>query len=201
MSTFSEVENGRPPSKVIVPPEAWSNTWPDRPEEDVCIGLRFVAEVELEDARIEAYRRARELFPEFDKNESVEALFVASFQDELIRFVIGRGTCDPNNVHKPWSAWSAAPEDMARATLTDIGAQLIFDHWEKMRVENDIGTAAASDDDLALLPVMLERLPLMRASSRTRELRLRRLLRFVLEELEEFAPPTSDRSDVTKTEP
>lgn len=208
MSSFSEVENRRPPGKIVVPPEAWANTWVDRPEEDVAIGLRFVADVDLEDARVEAYRRAKELHPEFESSEPVEAMFIASFQDALVRWIIGRGTCDVNDVHKPWSLWSAAPEDMPRVTLTDVGAQLIFDAWERMRIENDIGTAVASDEDLALLPELLTRLPLIRAKSRTEELRLRRLLRFVLEALERAAPeetpespPASDRSDAAPASP
>lgn len=199
MSTFGEIERGRPPGKVVVPPEAWSNTWTDRPEEDVCIGLRFIADVDLEDARIEAYRRAKELFPEFESSEDVRELFVASFQDSLMRFVVGRGACDPNDVHKHWTLWNAAPEDMARETLTDKGAQLIFDAWERMRIENDIGVTVASDEDLALLPKLLERMPLVREKSRTAELRLRRLLRYVLEELEGASlandETASDRSD------
>lgn len=203
MSAFSEVENRRPPGKVVVPPSAWANAWVDRPEEDVCLGLRFVAESELEDARIEAYRRAKELFPSHDKSEAEDVLFVASFQDALVRWIIGRGTCEPNDSLKPWQLWAAAPEDMPRATLTDKGAHLIFDAWERMRIENDIGTPAATDEDLALLPALLQRLPLLRERSRTGELRLRRLLRFVLEELESAESKTTDEptASATATEP
>lgn len=213
---FAEVSAHRPPSHVVVPAEAWATSWEDRPEEEVCIGLRYVAEGDLEDARIEALRRAEGLFPNHEQSEEHTRLFIASFQDGLIRFIIGRGTCDPNDVRKSWSLWSAAPEDMAKDTLTDIGAQIIFDHWEKMRIENDIGTAAATDEDLTILPELLTRLPALGAISRSRELRLRRLLRFILEELEtvevpaaaaaasadvdedaeeEDAPLSSDRSD------
>lgn len=184
MTTFSEVDHRRPPATIVVPPEAFANTWVDRPEEDVCIGLRFVPDTELEDARLEAYRRANELVPDHEKSAAATEVFVASFQDALVRWVIARGTCDPNDVHKPWALWDAAPEDMAREVLTDLGAQRIFDAWERMRISSDIALPIASDSDIALLVELARRLPALGRASRPRELRCRRLLRFVLEELE-----------------
>lgn len=193
MPAFSQIENQHPPSVIVVPPEAFASTWSDRPDEDVTIGLRFVPDAQLEDARVEAYRRAERLFPKHEANAEANQLFIATFQDTLLRWIIARGTCDPNNVHKPWYAWSAAPEDIVvEQALTDQGAQLIFDAWERMRLAANIGLAVATDADLALLPELLTRLPAMAEVSRTRALRLRRLLRFVLEELEsvEVSSPT-----------
>lgn len=210
MTTFSEVQQGMPPGSVVVPPEAWSSAWPDRPEEEVCIGLRFVPDVELEDARVEAYRRAEGLFPDHKSSPHVRDLFVASFNDTLVRWIIARGTCDPNNVHKPWELWADAAEDIAvEQALTDLGAALIFDAWEQMRIASDIALPVASDEDLSLLPELLTRLPILSENSRAREQRCRRLLRFVMEELETMGPPlrpdveeeqepeTSTRVDVT----
>ena len=80
--------------------------------------------------------------------------------------------------------------------LTDLGAQVIFDEWERMRISVDISVPAASDEDIALLAHLAKRLPVLGKESRARELRCRRLLRFVLEELETVNdPPASDRSD------
>ncbi len=192
MGAFSDVEMKRPPATVVVPATAFANTWVDRPEEDVCIGLRFVADADLEDARVEAYRRATGFFPNHERDQATTDLFVASFQDALVRWVIARGTCDPNDVHKPWEPWSAAPEDIVvEQALTDVGAQLIFDAWERMRIASDIGLACASDEDIALLPDLLARLPGLLAVSRPRALRIRRLLRFVLEELETVETPAA----------
>lgn len=186
MPSFSEVEQQRPPSHVNVPPTAWASAWADRPLEEVCIGLRLVPDADLEDARIEAYRRAKGLVPDHEKSAEATEVFIATFQDALVRWVIARGTCDPNDVYRPWETWADAAEDIAvEQALTDHGAQLIYDAWERMRLEANIGLAAASDADLALLPELLRRLPRLAESSRTSELRLRRLLRFVLEELEE----------------
>lgn len=184
MPSFSEVESLRPPSSVVVPVNAFATTWSGRPDDEVCIGLRFVADVELEDARLEAFRRAKELVPNHQKSEEATEVFIASFHDTLIRWIIARGTCDPNDALKSWSGWAAAPEDIVRTALTDHGAQLLFDAWERMRIESNIGMRAATDDDIALLPDLLKRLPKMTETHRLEALRIRRLLRFVLEELE-----------------
>jgi len=190
MTTFSETEAGRPPGFVVVPPEAWATSWEERPREEVCLGLRFVPDADLEDARVEAFRRAEKLFPRFRETEEERVLFSASFNDTLLRWVISRGTCDPNDARSAWEGWSAAPEDIAvELALSDAGAQLIFDAWEKMRIEADIGLRAASDEDLSRLPELLRFLPHL---SRPAEQRARRLLRYVLEALEEFSPPPPD---------
>lgn len=183
MGKFSDIEAGMPPDHVVVPPEAWSSTWEERPLEDVALGLRFIPDQDLEDARIEAYRRAKALFPDFENDAETRSLFAASFTDGLVRFVIARGTCDPNDVHKPWQGWKAAPEDMAMEVLSDIGGQLIFDRWERMRIAADISLPTATDDDLEALPELLRNLDSLDVLSRARYLRCLRLLRFVLEEL------------------
>lgn len=191
MPAFSQVEHQTPPAVVVVPPEAFASAWSERPDEDVTLGLRLVPDADLEDARIEALRRAERLFPNHSSTDEHTQCFVASFQDTLMRWIIARGTCDPNNVHKPWYAWADATEDIVvEQALTDHGAQLIFDAWERMRIEVNIGLAPASDDDLALLPELLARLPRMAELSQSRALRIRRLLRYVLEDLESVEGPT-----------
>lgn len=190
MTTFSNIEHLRPPGFVVVPPSAWASTWEERPREEVCIGLRFIPEADLEDARVEAYKRAERLFPAHAESADARELFAQSFNDALLRFIIARGTCDPNDVTQLWEPWSAAAEDIAvEQALTDKGAQLIFDTWEHMRLTGDIALPIASDEDIALLRELCVRLPVMAQQSRAREQRCRRLLRFVLEELETIEPP------------
>lgn len=201
MPAFSEVENQRPPGNVVVPPSAFATTWGDRPDEDVCIGLRFVADADLEDARVEAYRRACELFPDHKKDEETTTLWIASFQDALVRWIIGRGTCDPNDAMKPWPPWAAAPEDLARDALSDKGAQFIFDAWERMRIAADIGMDEASDEQIDGLPVLVAaRFGALSLISRPRALRVRRLLRFVVEELNSVEPLEETTADVPPTQ-
>lgn len=196
MTAFSEIDHRQPPGHVNVPPEAWSSQWSERPTEEVCIGLRFVPDQELEDARVEAIRRAKALFPDHARSELEKEQFEQSFLDTLVRWVIARGTCDPNDVSKPWDGWADAPEDICvEVALHDLGAQLIYDKWEEMRIAADIALPAATDADLALLPALLARLPALAKKSKASEQRLRRLLRFVLEELEGVEPPAPAQAD------
>lgn len=189
MSKFSDLSKNQPPGSVVVPPLAWAPTWEPRPTTDVCIGLRFVSDRDLEDARIESMRACERLYPDFRTNEVTMELFVASFQDRLIRYIVGYGTCDPNDVTKAWELFAAAPEDIVKDALTDTGHQLIFDAWERMRITTSISITAATDADIGLLPELAKRLPTLAARSRPAEQRLRRLLRFVLEELEQVEEP------------
>lgn len=201
MSSFSAVEKRRPTSEITLPPEAFGELWEDRPKEPVRIGLRFVVDADLEDARIEAFRRAEKLFPKYRDSEEKTILFVASFQDALMRWVIARGTCDPNDVTKAWKGWAAAPEDMSatKEILTDQGAQAIFDAWERMRIAANIGIVEASEGDMALLPTLLKRLPKLEETNRPRAVRLRRLMRFILEELEGIEPEEPAEPDAAAT--
>lgn len=197
MSTFTHVEQALPPGHVTMPPSAWGTKWEKRPREEVCLGLRFVPELDLEDARLEAFKRAERLFPKFRESEVDRDLFVASFNDTLMRWVIAHGTCDPNDANAHWEGWADAPEDIAvHLALTDTGAQRIFDKWEQMRIAADIALPTATDADIALLPELARRLPTLSAASRTREQRCRRLLRFVLEELESIQPTEATSTDV-----
>lgn len=190
MTTFSDIERLQPPSTIVVSPNAWSSTWAKRPKEDVCLGLRFVSDRELEDAHIEAYKRAERLFPAHKESEAAKELFAASFTGTLMRWVVARGTCDPNDVTQLWELWADAAEDIAvEMALTDHGVQFIYDAWERMRIAADIAMPVASDDDISLLSELAKRLPTLAGQSRAREQRCRRLLRFVLEELESIAPP------------
>ncbi len=200
MPSFSALEKRLPPSNVVVPPAAFADTWDERPNEDVCIGLRMIPDTDLEDARIEAFRRAQRLYPNHEKSEEATILFIASFQDALCRWVVARGTCDPNDVKVPWPLWSAAPEDMALDVLSDLGVQRIFDAWERMRIEADITVQPATDEDLDKLADLRPRLPVLKEISPVREQRLRRLLRYVLEELETVSPEPSEGADPISAE-
>lgn len=188
MSLFSAIETRRPPGSVIVPPNAWATAWRERPNEAVCIGLRFVPDAELEDARVEAYRRAARLYPDHVTAEAARELFVASFQDALARWIVVRGTCDPNDATQPYELFASAPEAISEA-MTDSGLQRIFDAWERMRIESDISLPIATDEDLEKLTTLLTRLPALELLSRPRALRLRRLMQNVLEELETLPSP------------
>lgn len=118
--------------------------------------------------------------------------WIEAYNDALMRWVIARGTCDPNDITQSPSVWAAAPEDQVRLALTTDGVGAIFDAWEKMRIETDpTSNGAGIDECLEALPRLLPHLNHLPSARRSR---VARLLRFVISELEAAAataPPPS----------
>ena len=189
MTTFghaAELAEARmPPDAITVPVAAWSPEWEERPKDDVCLGLRPVPPRDLEDARKAAADAATTLFPRAIEGEPFFSLWADHYHDMLLRSIVARGTCDPNDVTEPWSGWHEDPDDLARMHLTTSGAQLIFDAWERMRLAHDVTTPPATDEDVE---EMADLLPELDRLERGRAMRVRRLLAFVLAELRSLAP-------------
>lgn len=185
MATLSQVAAARvkPADTVIVPVTAFAPTWERRPKSDVCIGLRLVPHSDLEDGRGRAAKKATERHQDANQGDVKFQVWADAYHDELIRWIVARGTCDPNDVSKPWPGWSAAPESIVRDALTAEGAGMIFDRWEQMRIASDPSVPPITTEEIgALLDELvggaLEVLPSASAT------RVRRLLRFCLDELQ-----------------
>ena len=186
-----QVDARLPPDAITVPVGAFSPEWEERPDTEVCIGLRPVPPRDLEDARKAAADRATKLYPDARRGEPHMSLWVDHYHDLLLRSIVARGTCDPNDVREPWEGWRADPDDIARMALTTEGTQLIFDAWERMRAASDVTTQPATDEDLLELADRMGDGDVDRLG-RVRMLRARRLLAHVLAELRALPPlPTT----------
>lgn len=191
MSTFTQAQQDAaarsPVDAVTVPVSAWSRDWKERPKGDVCMGLRTVPSRDLEDARKAAADAATKLYPRAMDGEPFFSLWADHYHDMLLRSIVARGTCDPNDVTAPWDGWQEDPDELARTNLSTEGVQHIFDAWERMRLANDVTTPPASDDDLVEMADLMsevDKLP------RPRALRVRRLSAYVLAELRTLSPET-----------
>jgi hypothetical protein len=184
VSAFSVLQTTRttPPGHVTVPTTAFDDRWDRRPKDAVCMGLRNVAEDDLQTARSEAAKVASRLHPQALSHRDGPSfeLWAATYNDALIRWIIARGTCDANDTSRSWEGWRVAPEDMVAIALTTSGAQFIFDAWERMKLSTDITTPEATDEEIAELATKLDGFARL---ERGRAARARRLLRFVLDEL------------------
>lgn len=192
MSQFGELQADAearfPPDSVNVPVSAWSPEWEERPKDEVCLGLRPVPPRDIEDARKAAADSATALFPRAVEGEPFFSLWERHYYDMLLRAIVARGTCDPNDVVEPWDGWRDDPDDLARINLTTEGAQLIFDAWERMRIAQDPSIKPAKDDDVEDLVDLvsdIDKLP------RARALRVRRLLAFCLDEVRTIESPNA----------
>lgn len=183
MSTFAAIASKRPPpGNVTVPPSAFDATWERRPKSDVCIGLRFISDDDVQSARSQAAKTAFQLHPRATSGGLEEQPWSDAYEDALMRWIVARGTCDPNDVTVSWDGWREAPEDMVGIALTVDGVRLIFDAWERMRVANDVTIPEATDEEIAqLATVAHERLGQIGKAEASR---VRRLVRFCLNELE-----------------
>jgi hypothetical protein len=189
MSTFGAVseqaEARIPPDAITVPARAFSLDWEERPLGDVCLGLRPLPARDLEDARKAAADAASRLYPRASEGEPFFSLFADHYHDMLLRNIVSRGTCDPNDVTQPWEGWREDPDELARTHLTTEGTQLIFDAWERMKLANDVSAKPASDDDVEDL---IDRVTTIDHLPRGRAMRVRRLLAFCLAELRTLEP-------------
>lgn len=186
MSSFASLEARRPLGFVTVPPLAFTDEWENRPKAPVAIGLRLVAEADVFTARAQGRRRANEAFPNLSENPNELVMWVDAFNDAFLAHFLAIAMCDPNDATAFWEPFKAAPEDMTRRFVTSDGLRLIYDAWERMRIENDPTQREASDEEISgLTELLAERADLL---GRPRAMRIRRLLAFCADELASVKP-------------
>lgn len=176
---FSEVlpETKPAPATLVLPPSAFMPNWPDAPRENVCVGITLLCEGDITGAKQAAVTEAWRLYPrKEDASARLEAI-----DDLLMRWLVARGTCDPNNVAQPFGLWAVAAEDTIKEALTSEACKAIWDAMERAAIElSPVVPEASSDEILAVYvyaQTALDRMPEWRAK------RVRRLLHYCLTEL------------------
>lgn len=173
------VDKAAPPKKTPAPksvplsPNAFASTWPDRPSVPVPIGLRLPSQEDIQHARSEGSRVAWERHPDDpDEDNRVDV-----FNETLMRVLIARATCRPDDVMRPF--WDA-PEDNIFLALNEGGVRFLWEELENLRVELDAFAVDPSEEELdALVDAVTDgtvwgRMPYSEA------MRARRLLRHCL---------------------
>lgn len=189
MPAFSKIQAEKivapaPSHTVKVPLAAFQPRWRERPKGEVEMGLRLIADPDLEVGRARAGKRATELHPRAVDGDPHLSLWWDAYNDELMRWIIALGTCSATDATKAWPNWKAAPEMMVREALTSDGVGHIYDAWERMRIEADPSLRPVRDEELAAIGSLIaasgEQLSKM---DRGRATSVRRLLRHCIEEL------------------
>lgn len=165
----------KPSGVLVMRPADWSPTIENRPTGDVAIGLRPLSPGDAIEARQLAAEKAWEDYPKEPDND----LRVEAFNDAVMRFVIARGTCDPNDAKKRSDLWMGIEDEMVFAALTRQGARRVFDAIEAAEIATRVDQREATDEDIRALPELFAAavLPPLVAA------RCRRLLGHVLETL------------------
>lgn len=180
-----------PPGHVIVPRFSFVPSFLHalprhlRIEDDagVAIGLRLIADSDLQTARVQAAKKAIETHPKAGDSPLEREHLNQTYLAHVIRHVVAYGTCDPNDVDAPCPYWAADPVEELRYALTDGGMGLVFDAWERLRIELDPLNPLLADEEMPRLVELLEGGSLGRVHPEG-AIRVRKLLSFVLDELE-----------------
>jgi hypothetical protein len=158
------------------PPSIFMDAWQARPTKPTTIGLRVPSDYEYTLARANAAQMAAELHP----NEASDGR-IDTFNDALVRELCAAGMCSPTNVFEPFFP---TPEDDVRTKLTSEGAKSVWQEIERLAFETSPVHREADDEEMALVsaalvtPEIIDGMPAFRAK------RIRRLIAFVLDELE-----------------
>ncbi len=186
MPAFSQVEQvataRKPVHTSVVPPSAFSDAWKGRPKAPVCAGFRALSADDVRSIRNMAAEEAWKLHArELDEPNRIDA-----FNDAIMRLAVARGTCDPNDVEKPWSVLGIAADDNVAIALSVDGVRSLYDEVERASVIASPTRKGADDSDLLELFDLLEvALPRMVPD---RQARIRRWLGFILDECRGVVP-------------
>jgi hypothetical protein len=179
MASFGafEAEAAKAPlDRIILPTSAFNMAWSGAPSAPVCIGITLLSETDMERAQAAAAAEAWQMFPRPEDAESR----INSLQDILLRWIVARGTCDPNDVSRPCELWAEAPDDLIGIALTVEGARALYVAIEKLQIATSPMMTMATDEDIAgfseAAKLGMQSLPEWRAA------RIRRLITFCLDE-------------------
>lgn len=174
MSRYSDLGK-EPPGMRVAPPTIWHPRWSKRPRSPIAIGLRPLSFGEPTEARSLAADHAWQMHPQDAGSE--DELRLEAYNDALVRFVVVRGTCDPNDVEKSLALWEGVGDSLAFLALTADGARWLYDAIEAVTIECSPVQREAEDAELAGLEARLREaaLPAGKAA------RVRRLLGFALD--------------------
>lgn len=178
MTSFADLRDQVPrpaPRVVELPPEAFADDWDRKPSEAMRVGLRLVSEGDVDRARSMALRKAIEVVPE-PGDDRVDA-----FNDCLMRNVLARATCMPDDARESFFPLPEADIEMA---LTEAAVKKLWIELDALKVESSAYLGEADDDQLALLASLLVDAEPWKLLPASKQKRLRRLCLHLLDELE-----------------
>ena len=180
MSTFADQQESAPrdvaaPTTVVLHPDDFASTWEKRPNQDVAVGLRLLPNGVDEIARREAARLAWEAVPRPEDRDDR----YTQYSEEIVRWLVAKATCDPNNVDEPYFEHA---EDTIKEALTSSGIRKVFDAYERLVIETGFTDEPIQDNDIEELARLLATGALYQLAP-AKQLRSRKLLSFVRSEL------------------
>jgi len=176
LATIEKAQKKRkPPKTILLQPGHFADTWPDKPDEAVCVGIRLISQSERTRARILAEKTATDAHPRGGVNA------VDAFNDALMRICIAGAMCDPNDVTRRSDMFQEAEDDVFDA-LTSRGCTFVYEQVERLEIESSALAHEVSEEELGDLVDAISADALQRLEPGYRAL-CRRLLGYVHDQL------------------
>lgn len=172
----SRVGERPPAATMLLEPTAYASDYQHRPDEPVAVGIRLLSEADVQAAKAAAARVAVDLY----EDERLAEERDLAYNDALVREVVARVACDPNDARNPFFP---GDEEEVRLALTSDGCRAIYDEWEAQAVSRSPLQPVATEEDVAALPATWARAAGLLQGPEQR--RMRRLLGAVLRALRE----------------
>lgn len=166
----------KPPGVVVLKPEHWHAEWASIPTADVAVGVRPLSELEVQQVMAEAAKTARLYHPEADSDDPVLS---KALDEALISCAVARAATNPNDARDPY--FTAADEMVPLAWLPAT-IRRFWDELNRVTIASSPIVDPASDETLSELAGLIERGNVTKLLP-SRELRLRKLLAFCIDEL------------------
>ena len=171
MSRYAEVECENPaPSTFTVRREHWASSFKERPVEPVKLGIRLLSDSDLTYAQ----SIAREMTERYKMPET----------RALVTAAVSIAICNPANASLAHDAFQSSDEDVI-AKLRPETIQAIYDALELLMLETSPLFPEATDEEIVALVETLEEdgIEAIDSLPDAKRARIRRLLRFCLDEL------------------
>jgi hypothetical protein len=140
----------KPPRTLKLEASAWAGAREDAPQTAVEIGIRRVAEEDVQAAKGEAARLASELIA----GAASEDDRVSTYNDALIRVLVARCACRPDDVLEPYFALG---ELEIRERMTSEGVRAIWDALNALHISDSPLLPELDSEGFAHLIAMWDR--------------------------------------------
>ena len=164
-------------------PDHFSDTWSNRPVDEIILGLRVPSEADVQGAKLEAYKQAAKAqIEDDDPNEQQVRLDV--FNSTILALVVSSSICDPHDVTSPHPFFELADE-MVPLALKPNTIKSIWDSVERLHVEQSpVFPEITPTEEVRLMDILTDEDPYKNIDP-IKSSKAKRFLRFALELLEE----------------
>ena len=167
----------------LIEPQHFAATWTNKPIEGILLGIRVPSEKEVQGARVEAIKAARNAQVE-DDDPDADMIRIQTFNDTLLCLAVASAICDPKDVSAPHPFFDM-PDDLVPLALTPKTIQHIWDLCESLHVEQSpIFPEITEEEEVLLIAKLTEDDP-YKGIDPVQAKKARRFLKFALDILEE----------------